>query len=122
VDGVLLGRSALGNPWIFRNKERVKHALGANDTGPIEEVSVSMEERLQVLLEHTRHFEGLRGVSRFVGMRKHLGWYCKGLYKASNLRVKMLQAGSTRDVETILNTYTTGRVWSPSLAEPDPPY
>jgi nifR3 family TIM-barrel protein len=122
VDGVLLGRSTLGNPWIFRNKERVKHTLGTNYAGPIEEVSVSMEERLQVLLEHTRHFEGLRGVSRFVGIRKHLGWYCKGFYKASDLRVKMLQAGSTRDVEAILNTYTTGRAWIPSLAGPDPSY
>jgi len=35
-------------------------------------------------------------------MRKHLGWYCTGFFKAAEIRAQMFRAGSSQDVERIL--------------------
>lgn len=107
VHGALIGRGALGNPWIFVQKERAKELVlspsplegegkgeGARET-PI-------EERFRVALEHARHFEALGGSPRFAAMRKHLGWYCKGFFKAAEVRSQMFRTTSSLDVERVL--------------------
>jgi len=99
VHGVLIGRGALGNPWIFRAKERAKgEGQGDGDTVG----SVPLSERFQVALEHARYFESLGGAPRFAAMRKHLGWYCSGFFKAAEVRSQMFRATSSQDVERIL--------------------
>ena len=105
VDGVLLGRGALGNPWIFRDKEKVRALargeISSGDPGS----AVRLEERLEILLEHSRYFEKVKGVDRFSAMRKHFGWYVKGIPHAAELRGKMFQANSTREIEEILRAH-----------------
>ena len=99
VHGVLIGRRALGNPWIFRGKEWAKgEGKGEGDAVG----SVPLSERFQVALEHARYFESLGGASRFAAMRKHLGWYCTGFFKAAEVRSQMFRATSSQDVERIL--------------------
>lgn len=63
---------------------------------------VTQQERTQVLLEHSKHFEGLWGEKRFPAMRKHLAWYCKGFRGAARWRTQMVRAKSVRDVEEII--------------------
>jgi len=99
VHGVLIGRGALGNPWIFRAKDWAKEeGQGEGDTVG----SVPLSERFQVALEHARYFESLGGAPRFAAMRKHLGWYCSGFFKAAEVRSQMFRATSSQDVERIL--------------------
>ncbi|HEX9880090.1 MAG TPA: tRNA-dihydrouridine synthase [Candidatus Binatia bacterium] len=105
VDGVLLGRSALGNPWIFRGKNKMKTSpsSGAARFPEQEEFPcVPLEERVQVILEHCAHFEKYSGAPSFVGMRKHLAWYCKGFRGASEMRSRMVRANSAGDVARCL--------------------
>ncbi len=119
VHGVLIGRGALGNPWIFRAKAWAKaqvneeegdgeeggqshHPLHWKEQRVPEMETVPLQERFRVALEHARYFESLGGASRFAAMRKHLGWYCTGFFKAAEVRSQMFRATSSRDVEQIL--------------------
>lgn len=107
VDGVLIGRSALGNPWIFRRKEEAKQALKEKSWRASEFLAgetVEKDERVAILLEHSRHFENLWGRARFPAMRKHLAWYCKGFPGASRWRSQMVQANNTEEVRAIVGT------------------
>jgi len=110
VDGVLIGRAALGSPWIFRNRLDVKKALGNNLQGMIPQQFVDLKTRFQILLEHTHHYHNLKDGHRFVGMRKHFGWYCKSFYKASDLRVQLLQTENPQEVEALLAQYTSPKI------------
>lgn len=101
VHGVLIGRGALGNPWIFRAKTWAKAQVnGVVVSEPLPDVP--LQERFRVALEHARYFESLGGAPRFSAMRKHLGWYCTGFFKAAEVRSQMFRATNSRDVEQIL--------------------
>ncbi len=70
-DGVMIGRGALGNPWIFRTK----------NSGPLEkETAVSLEEKRRMI---DRHFSLLQShygeKGAVIKIRKHIYWYTKGL-------------------------------------------
>ncbi len=99
VDGVLIGRAALGRPWIF-------NPAFCTDT----------QQTLQIALEHARLFEVLRGMRRFAGMRKHLGWYCRGFSGASALRAQMVRATHAREVECLLAPLQWAEVMTSSQA------
>src|SRR5881396_3714907 len=131
VHGVLIGRGALGNPWVFRAKEWARaqalhhipspglpvargtscssiatghqqRAMGEGGGEGDSVGSVPLSEKFQVALEHARYFESLGGAPRFAAMRKHLGWYCTGFFKAAEVRSQMFRATSSQDVERIL--------------------
>jgi len=106
VHGVLIGRGALGNPWIFRAKEWAKAQVNGEKGGQspftMGTVPVPLQERFRVALEHARYFEALGGASRFAAMRKHLGWYCKGFPGAAETRSRMFRTTSSQDVERVL--------------------
>jgi nifR3 family TIM-barrel protein len=105
VDGVLLGRAAQGNPWIFRAKEQVKQALRSGAGVTIDSPSVGLEERFRVLLEHSRHFERHSMIQSFVGMRKHLAWYCYDSPGAAELRAQMVRVSHIEELVQCLRAY-----------------
>lgn len=117
VDGVLVGRGALGEPWFFRDKERARalargpEAADGDLDGPVTP-PLGLDERFRVMLDHCRRFEAIAGVSRFPRMRKHLGWYCKGFPHAAAMRAAMVRASSTADVERIVAEHV------PAAAQP----
>jgi len=79
ADGVMIGRGIFGNPWLF-NKE-------------INREDVSLEERLKVMVEHTKLFEKLHGNKKnFATMKKHYKAYAEGFDGAKELRVKLMEA------------------------------
>jgi len=84
-DGVMIGRGAIENPWIF---QQAKHFLSTNVILP----NPTIEERFRVLIEHlilsTECKEERKGVIEF---RKHYSGYLKGLYGASKVRMEMMQ-------------------------------
>lgn len=79
VDGLLIGRGAMGNPWLFREiKQRL---VGETFTPP------TIDERISTAL---RHYDMLLSwkVQRVAvnEMRKHVGWYVHGMRGAAQLR------------------------------------
>ena len=105
VDGVLLGRAAQGNPWIFRAKEQVKQALRSAAGVTIDYPSVGLEERFRVLIEHSRHFEKHSMIRSFVGMRKHLAWYCYDSPGSAELRAQMVRVSHIEELVQCLRAY-----------------
>jgi tRNA-dihydrouridine synthase len=104
VHGVLVGRGALGEPWLFRRKEAARAAV--NDPAHvIASDSPSREERFRVMLDHARQYEALLDRQCFPRMRKHLGWYCKGFPGAAALRNAMVRASSSDDVARLVADY-----------------
>lgn len=85
VDGALIGRSAFGNPWLFKTNN------------PAE-----IKEKLLVAIEHSKTYENIFGPQYFVPMRKHLSWYCRGFSNASEIRQQLMNANSTEDVQKVL--------------------
>jgi tRNA-dihydrouridine synthase len=106
VDGVLIGRAALGVPWFFRQKEATRcGADHANDDQGMQIWEPTLETRFEILLDHARRFETLSGRDQFRRMRKHLGWYCKGFPHAAALRARMFRVSSVAEVEQALTEY-----------------
>jgi tRNA-dihydrouridine synthase len=103
VDGVLLGRAAQGNPWIFKAKDQAKRALRSGVA--IHSPSIALEQRFRVLLEHSRHFEKYSMIRSFVGMRKHLAWYCCNSPGAAELRAQMVRVNHIDEVVQCLKAY-----------------
>ncbi len=116
VDGVLLGRAAQGNPWIFRAKNQAKQSFRSGVTIP--SPSIALEERFRVLLEHSRHFEKYNSIRNFVGMRKHLAWYCCDSPGAAELRARMVRVSQIEEVIQCLTAYAGSLGARFDLAEP----
>ena len=98
--GVMVGRGAFGNPWIFRDAQ----ALLAGEASP---PAPDAAERFRVALEHARLAIRLQGDSRktVIEFRKHFGWYTKGLHGASDLRQRLFQVESMAEAEEIFASY-----------------
>ena len=98
--GVMVGRGAFGNPWIFRDAQALL-AGGAAGAAP------DAAERFRVALEHARLALRLQGDSRktVIEFRKHLGWYTRGLHGASELRQRLFQVESMAQAEAIFLGY-----------------
>jgi len=109
VDGVLVGRAALGMPWVFRDVRAVREAIRAGRNGP-EPWAPGLPMRFDILLDHARQFDRLFEPRQFRRMRKHLGWYCKGFPRAASLRAAMFRVSSLADVEAVLAAYRAGRI------------
>ena len=71
--GIMIGRGALGRPWIFR--EIASHLAGDGASAP-----PSHAERRGIILSHLEALHGFYGADQGVRMaRKHLAWYAKQL-------------------------------------------
>ena len=96
-DGVMVGRGALGNPWIFANI--------ANLLDGKEQLEPSPNERVQVALSHLSNMVADKGER--VGIaeaRKHIALYVKGIRGAAELRNKINSATTLAEMSAILNT------------------
>ncbi|MEW6234780.1 MAG: tRNA dihydrouridine synthase DusB [Candidatus Omnitrophota bacterium] len=91
-DGVMIGRGAYGNPWIFR---RILHFLDTGEILPEPE----LEERINVFLHHHQLAVQWKGERKAIfEMRKHLGWYVKGWPNVKNLRERVYQLESFDEI------------------------
>ena len=108
VDGVLVGRGALGAPWLFRSKERFRAC--SRTTTEAKGLSawaekVVLDERFAVLRDHAHQFQTMFGERQFHRMRKHLGWYCKGFPHAAALRARMVRVSSVEELNQVLSDF-----------------
>jgi nifR3 family TIM-barrel protein len=87
VDGIMIGRGVLCNPWIFEEKEK-KH---------------SKEDYLKLLLKHAELFEDTwKEKKNFSIMKKFFKMYVREFEEASDLRQKLMQAENYKEVENII--------------------
>jgi len=94
--GVMIGRGAMGKPWIFREIQNLKSKIKNNK-----------EEIKKIVLQHAKlHFEHY-GERSMVTFRKHLAWYFKGdqiveLENLKDLRIKLMKINSLSELEELL--------------------
>ncbi len=95
-DFVMVGRGALGNPWIF--KELVAAWKGEPKPEP-----PTLAEKKRVMLIHLEDMCRLKGEYAAVReMRKHIGWYLKGVPGSAAFRGKINQIGDIHQLKQAL--------------------
>jgi len=100
--GVMIGRAAQGNPWIFRE---IRHYLNTGQGLPqadAEEVHIVMRQHLQDLHEHYGPEAGVRVA------RKHIGWYLEGRPGALSYRAALMLAQHPQQQLNLLEDYFSG--------------
>ena len=96
VDGVMIGRGAIGNPWIF---EQSRHYLETGELLP----EPSLEEKLNVCAEQLRLSVAHQGEKYgVVIMKKHYGQYLKGIYNGKKLRMELMKHDTMDPILEIL--------------------
>ena len=104
VDGIMIGRAAIGRPWIFKQIEDYLN------TGVYDKEFPSNEQKLNIMLEHLELEIREKGEDTGVKeMRKHFTYYVKNLKDASTVRQKLNRLNSYRDVRDCLIEYFNNR-------------
>lgn len=86
-DAVMIGRAALGNPWIF------------GDTRP------SPEERRALILRHGSELFARHGEVGIIEMRKHLAWYSRGTPGGAHFRAELVRVASIDDIRAVVERF-----------------
>lgn len=98
-DGIMIGRGALGNPWIFRE---VRYFLRTGVMLPPPDANEKLETIL-LHLDSAVNFYGERlGV---LEMRKHIGWYLKGLPRSASLKRAVQEEKDARKIKQMLTAF-----------------
>ncbi|MDO8684933.1 MAG: tRNA dihydrouridine synthase DusB [Armatimonadota bacterium] len=96
-DGVMIGRGALGNPWIFAATEKY---LNSGVVSP----SPSYRDRLTAAWEHAVMLAEIIDPNQAVReLRGQLAWYIKGSVGASAMRARLAKASSLEEIRSILD-------------------
>lgn len=97
VDGIMIGRAAIGYPWIFRE---IKHFLNNNSIMP----APSLQERVEVCRKHLdRSLEWKGPVVGINEMRRHYTNYLKGLPGIKEFRYKLVTLTSREAIHEVLD-------------------
>ncbi|GJL57066.1 MAG: tRNA-dihydrouridine synthase [Nitrospirales bacterium] len=118
VDGILIGRAALGNPWIFRRIHDLRRAIDSGTALDVIQDTVDLPTRFQMILDHAAYYETRNPKEDFPRMRKHLGWYCSGFPHAAAMRASMVRTSSVHDVAQILRDYQATHLAGPAHPHP----
>ncbi len=96
VDGIMIGRAAIGYPWIFRE---IKHFF---ETGQ-EMIGPTLDERIEACLTHFEKSVEWKGEKLGVlEMRRHYSNYFKGLPNFKELRMKLVNAEDANRVRSLM--------------------
>jgi nifR3 family TIM-barrel protein len=96
VDGIMIGRGAIGNPWIFRE---IRHYMETGELLP----PPSLQERVEVCREHLLRSVEWKGERlALLEMRRHYGNYFKGFPGIKSHRIKLMTAEKLSDVLYVL--------------------
>ena len=100
VDGIMIGRASIGNPWFFN---QVKHYL---KTGTILSLP-TLEERVKVVKEHLDFSIKWKGDRLgIVEMRRHYANYFKGIPNFNPIRTELVTLESSEELFHVLNSIT----------------
>lgn len=96
-DGIMVGRGALGRPWVFKE---INHFF---ETGEIL-TEPSIDERMNVLKKHISKLIEYKG--EYIAMRearKHAAWYVKGIRGAAKFRSEIGSINTFSDLEKLID-------------------
>ena len=99
-DGIMIGRGALGNPWIFENTVNLFEGKPTRQIQQNEVIDVALSH-LKLMIEDKGERAGI------AESRKHLGWYMKGLRGAAELRNRINTAATLDELTELLLTLKT---------------
>ncbi len=92
ADGVMIGRGIFGTPWFF-NEE-------------VFEKGKTTQERLSILIEHTKLYEEKLGdIKSFAIMKKHYKAYVNGFDGAKELRMELMECNNSQEIEQKINAF-----------------
>jgi nifR3 family TIM-barrel protein len=98
VDALMIGRAAIGNPWIFKE---IKCAFSAVETWH----AASLQERINVLLEHLKNKITSVGEKKAcLEIRRHYAGYFKGVNHFKKVRLELMKVTTFGEIEEILNS------------------
>jgi nifR3 family TIM-barrel protein len=98
-DAVMIGRGALGNPWLFARLREV--TAGRADPGP-----PGLDERIAVFRRHVDLIERLKSGPRVLHeVRKSCAWYARGLYGCNALRLRVWDAPDVAAARALVEEY-----------------
>lgn len=98
VDALMIGRAAIGNPWIFN---RVKHYIKTKELLP----PITVQAKAEVCIEHLKKSIEYKGELRAIlEMRKHYSNYFKSVTNFKQTKIKLI---SSKDLKEILDILTT---------------
>lgn len=100
-DGVMVGRGAQGNPWIFRELVEYDRTGKIPPRPSLERLKETMLRHARLQIEYKGDYLGIRE------MRKHVGWYTTGLKGAAALRAEINQVQSYEELEQLLGNKLT---------------
>ncbi|APB73206.1 tRNA dihydrouridine synthase DusB [Paenibacillus polymyxa] len=100
-DGVMIGRGALGNPWmLYRTIEYLQTGELLPDPAP--------EEKIRIAILHMDRLVALKGEAVAVReMRKHLAWYLKGLKGSARIKDVIMEETKRDDMVHILEQFVS---------------
>ncbi len=97
VDGIMIGRAAIGAPWVFN---QIKEYIFNNNIIQAPEI----EERIQVIKTHLQKSVEWKGeVLGILEMRQHYSNYLKGLQHIKNYRSRLVTTMSIQEIFDILD-------------------
>ncbi|MEK7508307.1 MAG: tRNA dihydrouridine synthase DusB [Patescibacteria group bacterium] len=95
ADGILIARGALGHPWIFEKRNREE---------------ISLEEKINVILEHAQLQIKKYGDYGMILFRKHLAYYLKGVPSSHQIKQQLVQVSNLKQIKDILKTYQQNQI------------
>ena len=99
VDGVMIGRGVLGNPWLIKEcVEYLETGKEPSEVSFIEKVSM-MRKHYQLLTEDKDEKLAL------LEIRSHIIWYLKGMPQSKEIKNKICQSKTTEDMFNIIDEY-----------------
>ena len=106
VDGVMIGRGAIGNPWIF---EQTRHYLETDELLP----EPTLQQRLELTAEQLRKSVEHQG-ERYgvIIMKKHYGQYLKGIRNGKKLRLELMKYSEMNPILEILLNFKEEEVFA----------
>lgn len=102
VDGVMIGRAVLGNPWLLnQTHEYLLHGILPAEP--------SVRQIKEILLKHLRMLVDYYGEKAGIAVsRKHVGWYVRSLYEAKKFREQYTKLTDFGTAEKLINDYFAG--------------
>ena len=96
VDGIMIGRAARGNPWIFKQIKEYLESGVLPEKPSLEEVREMMLRHARMQLECKGEYTGIRE------MRKHVAWYTAGYPNCARLRAKINEVETYEELTELL--------------------
>ncbi|MDZ7658486.1 tRNA dihydrouridine synthase DusB [Fodinibius sp.] len=109
VDGIMIGRGAIGNPWIF---ERTRHFIDTGELLP----EPTIEDRIDLCAEQLRRSVDHHG-ERYgvIIMKKHYGQYLKGIHNSRQIRAEIMKESEMDPIINLLMKFKEQEMFAVAL-------